>query len=39
LAGALTADGLAQQAHRLTFTAEAEPAGDAGTAWDEAARA
>ncbi|MGH3179481.1 MAG: ATP-binding protein, partial [Streptosporangiaceae bacterium] len=38
-AGLLPADGLAQQAHRLTFTAEAEPAGDAGAAWDEAARA
>ena len=38
-AGALTADGLAQQAHRLTFTAEAEPGGDAGPAWDEAAQA
>jgi DNA-binding CsgD family transcriptional regulator/tetratricopeptide (TPR) repeat protein len=38
-AGMLTADGLAQQAHRLTFTAEAEPTDDAGAAWDEAARA
>ena len=38
-AGALTADGLAQQAHRLTFTAEAGPARDAGPAWDEAVRA
>ena len=38
-AAALTADGLAQQAYRLTFAAEAEPAGDAVAAWDEAARA
>ena len=38
-AAALTADGLAQQAHRLTFAAEAGRAGDAGAAWDEAARA
>jgi DNA-binding CsgD family transcriptional regulator/tetratricopeptide (TPR) repeat protein len=38
-AGMLPADGLAQQAHRLTFTAEAEPAGDAGAAWDAAAQA
>ena len=38
-ADGLPAYGPAQQAHRLTFTAETEPAGDAGTAWDEAARA
>src|SRR5205823_5204838 len=33
-AATLTADGLAQQAHRVTFAAEAEEAG-----WDDAARA
>ena len=38
-AGPLPADGLAQQAHRLTFTAEAEPAGDAGAARNAAAQA
>ena len=38
-AAALTADGLAQQACRLTFAVEAEVAGDAVAAWDEAARA
>ncbi len=38
-AAALTADGLAQQACRLTFAAEAERTGDAVAAWDEATRA
>ena len=42
-AGTLTAEGLAQQAHRLTFAAEAgrqaAPATERATAWDEAARA
>jgi DNA-binding CsgD family transcriptional regulator len=38
-AGTLTAEGLTQQAHRITFAAGAEQAGDAGAAWDEAARA
>ncbi len=36
-AGHLTADGLAQRAHQLTFAAEAGPADRTG--WDEAARA
>jgi DNA-binding CsgD family transcriptional regulator len=38
-AAALTAEGLAQRAHRLTFAAEAERAGDGCAAWDEAAQA
>jgi ATP/maltotriose-dependent transcriptional regulator MalT len=38
-AGELTAEGVAQQAHRLTFAAEAERAGDRSAAWDEAAQA
>ncbi len=37
-AGKLTAEGLTQQAHRLTFAAGAERAGG-GAPWDEAARA
>jgi ATP/maltotriose-dependent transcriptional regulator MalT len=38
-AATLTTDGLTQHAHRLTFDAETELAGDTGAAWDEAARA
>ena len=38
-AGALIAEGLTQQAHRLTFAAEAGQASDASAAWEETARA
>jgi len=38
-AGELTAEGIAQRAHRLTFAAEAGRADDGSAAWDQAAQA